>query len=1714
MRTSAFFRLLVRILLAAIVVNQPALVAQQGDAPRLPARSLFEPLRPPAGTNGSRAVTLNSSASATSTAIAVEGLAAGMARRTAPTLATRTKAPIVGRKLGDQALTFVENQGQWDDSVRFQLRSGAKTLWLTKTGVVFDALRANSDQDHATQRSAAPTALSPTDRTGYQRLVFSEEFVGARSSPTVEAAALRLGRYNYLGGGDSTKWRTDAQGYGSVIYRNVWDGIDVRVLGRGKNIEQEFVIQPKAALSQVQVNYRGIDKLTLAKDGSLLIHTAFGELRESKPTLYQEIAGSRVPVEGRFKLTGKTSYAFEATSYRSEYALVVDPTLLYSTYLGGGATDEGNAIAVDAAGSAYVTGITCSSNFPTTPSSLGIPPSTCWTSFVTKLSPFGDSLEYSTYLGSQARAYAIAVNSAGEAYVAGGNAISSSYGYPYSFPTTSNAFQTGCYDSTFLTKLNAQGSDILYSTCLGVGLGGIYGQGAHGLALDQTGRAYITGSAGAGIPTTAGAFQGQVAFHNASNAFVTIFDPSASGGASLVYSTYLGGDNGAVFQLFDYVEGGAAVAVDSAGMIYITGTTRSFNFPVTPGAFLTSLPGRSCYPQRNDRCPSGFIAKLDPTAWGPSSLIYSTFLGGAPGAVPSAISIDSVGNAYVTGLTGLWFTNPGPAFPFPTTPGAYQTNPLASGVNTFVTKLNSAGNGLIYSTFLGPGGPDYGTGIAVDISGDAYVTGYTESPNFPTTSDAFQAASPNSRFFQGFITKFNDIGSALLYSSYLGGATRDTTATGISVDTIGDAYVVGTTGATDFPVSTLAFQHVFGGGVGDAFVSKFPLGSLGLSTDHGGNTGDVTLTISGSGILSGSSAKLVCSGQEILAVNNTISPDTKSLTAMFDLAGAVVGQCTVVVTRPDGNMITVRQQFTIEQGGAPQVWVDIISRPTFRPGTEQTIYLLYGNTGNTDAFGVPVTATIPLGVAVNLKFTLTPPPSVLGVTPPNWSQVSPVVQTPTSQLIPLFLPVIPAGQTGSLAIGLTVPPGTPGHTPINLGVSANAPYFSSLSNPVQAFSQSANCALSLAGTAMNVLGIFLPTSCALGAALAAQNIYFTFIQNATQGNVATVGSGLQLLWSVVMALANCASYAIGFQAAIQAASAAYSLYQTVLACAPIAQRLLQAQAVTAGDPNFLIGPSGAGSSKWTAAGVPLHYLIGFENEADASAPAQRVVVINPIDENSDLDTLQLIAINLMGIEVPLSVPLSPGTGVNRFTGLLDLRPNQNLLVTIDVKLNTATRLLTWTFTSIDPSTGEPPVDVLAGFLLPGGQGTLVFSVKAKHGVFTGTEIRDQASVVFDALAPIPTAVWVNTIDGLSPVSSVSALPTTEETTFTLQWAGSDVGSDIQDFSVFVSDNSGPFIAFQTNTVATSAMFTGQTGHSYAFYSIARDLVGNVEGAKTAAEATTQVVTGDTTPPVIFPNISGTLGNNGWYMSNVTVSWNASDPESGIAASSGCNPTTLTADTAGVTLTCGATNGVGLTSSMPVTIKIDKTPPSITGARTPGPNANGWNNTPVTVSFQCSDGLSGLAPGSPRPPTVLSAEGTGQFVTGTCQDLAGNTASATVGALNIDLTPPTVTCVASPSGLWPPNNLLVPISVAVNVTDALSGPGGFSLLSATSSEPDSGAGDIQGFAIASASTTGLLRAQRLDSGHGRVYTLGYTGSDRAGNTASCKTTVTVPHDQGK
>jgi hypothetical protein len=1379
---------------------------------------------------------------------------------------------------GLNSISFIENRGQFDPRVRFQVRAKGKTLWLTDDGIEFDILRSKAPPQ-VNDRSPLQASHSPEQT---DRLVFAETFISPNGRPVIEARAPRPGTFNYFIGNDPAKWRTDVRAYSELLYHDVWPGIDFRLAASGSDLEQEFVVRPGADLGKVSVAYQGIERLQVAADGSLIVRTAFGELRESKPRAYQEVARKRTPAQGRFVLLGQSTYSFAVDSYRSEYTLVVDPTLLYSTYLGGSLYDVGQGIAADAAGNAYITGITESTDFPvtsgafqTTCPSPGCPLS----AFVTKLSALGIPI-YSTYLGSTTGrdfGNGIAVDSAGEAYVTG---IANE-----GFPTTSNAYDPFCAASAFLTTLNVAGNALLYSSCFN---GGGYGQG-NGVAVDASGNAYVTGVTQGGIATTPNAYQPNISpcadprcplpGHQA--AFVSVVNPAASGVASLIYSTYLGGGNS---------EAGNAIAADAYGNVYVGGLTYGSQFPVTANAFQTAYKPGSCTCGGSGVCPcsNGFLAKLNPNVAGAAGLIYSSYLGGHSGTdgnfgdSVNSLAVDNSGCAYATGYTG--------SSDFPVTAGAFQTSPASM---VFVTKMNAGGSGLVYSTFLTG---QYGYGIAVDAFGNAYVAGGSNG-GFSVTAGAFQSSPGGGG--DAFLAELNATGSGLIYGSYLGGSQPDG-AQSVAVDPVGDAYVTGATLSYDFPITPFAFQPVHRGTAQDAFVAKFPLGAPGTLSisavvpNAAGNAGTVSPEILGAGFHAGATATLNCSGQSaIVGSNLNVGTGGRLFNVTFSLTETLPGKCDVVVTNPDTTSATLSQSFTVQQGGAPNIEASLIGVAQSHPDVSSTgaaYFLTVSNTGSVDSGALVI---VPV----------TPPFSLTSVNPPGVTNLAGLTAGSEAMWSATLL------AAGSSQVFTSTATAT------GLSSLSAAGPFTASDSVVPTIAQGAYACCIAQG------GVLFAPSCLLYS----ERIRFDCPQacvNCLDGTTTCVGD----IQSCQSDLTSCnlrAAALLELNCALQNCPQG-----SCIGSSPV-------QVVSPSDPNSLTGPPGVGGQRWMAGAQALTYGVSFGNEPTATAPAQQVAVTQPLGANVNLSTLSLPSITIPSGSSSVQVPVPPGSfnpaaGVNEFTSNVDLRPTQSLLVGVDAKLNPAAQTLTWTFTSIDPTTGMPPLNPLVGFLSPGTGASVSFSVTPTAGLGTGTQVAEQATVVFDANAPINTPTWVNTIDNTPPVSHVSALPSASSCpNFRVGWSGSDVGSGVQGFTIYSSDNGGPFVAWLSNTTAAAGTFTGTAGHAYSFYSIATDLTGNVEAAKTSAEASTSVTVAGTCGP---PSLSAQMLNVA--QSGTTVTANLQLTNTGFTAAQAVNINQVTLRSLGGTGTVTLTSptlplaagslAVGASTAVPITFNVPST----------------------------------------------------------------------------------------------------------------------------------------------------------------------------------------------
>ncbi len=771
-------------------------------------------------------------------------------------LVAATPAGRTHAALANLALSFEPNLGQVDPRVKFFSRGRGYTLILTK--------------DQAILRIERPMAKN-------ENALVRLRLVGAKLDAEVTGRDELPGKANYFLGNDPKKWRTNVPTYAKVRYHDVYPGVDLEYYGSPSaqgQLEYDFLVAPGADPSAIalQVGAAREPRLRIDAGGDLMIPAHRGEIRFHKPLIYQRDAGSslvadhRSLVQGRYILDARNRIRFLLGPYDHSKPLVIDPVLSYSTYLGGSDMDYAYGIAVDASGNAYVTGYTASVDFPVVNAAQISPgggscsedgtATPCFDAFVSKLNSTGTALVYSTYLGGsdEDQGAAIAVDSSGHAYVAG-------YTYSTNFPVQ-NALQpnnAGGVDA-FVTELSPNGASLVYSTYWGGSLDDV----GTGIAVDSNGNAYLSGyTESTNYPVTSGALQTTYG-KGAHNGFVVKFN---SGGTQVGYSTYLGGSGD------DYIY---AAAVDSAGDAYVTGATNSTNFP-SLNAFQPKLAGGECG-GNTFACYDAFAAKLNPAG---SALIFSTYLGGTGSDYGYAIALDRSANAYLTGYTTS--TN------FPTTSGAFERT-FSGGYDVFVTKLNSSGSTLGYSTYLGGGGTQVAYGIAVDSNGSAYATGYNYGGSFPTANPV---QSHNAGIYDAFVSVLNPAGSSLLFSTYLGGS-QDDFGRGIALDSSGNVYVTGATFSTDFPTTSGAFEPSYMGGPYDAFVTMYnaPAIPLVAISPSSYNFGNQTLGTASSP----QAIDLTNNGGAVLTISNITASGDFSQTNNCGSSLALGASCTISAT--------------------------------------------------------------------------------------------------------------------------------------------------------------------------------------------------------------------------------------------------------------------------------------------------------------------------------------------------------------------------------------------------------------------------------------------------------------------------------------------------------------------------------------------------------------------------------------------------------------------------------------------------------------------------------------------------------------------------------------------------------------------------------------------------------------------------------------------------
>lgn len=786
---------------------------------------------------------------------------------------TAVNGSRIAASYGQVPLSFEPNLGQSGSNVQFLSRGSGYSLFLTPGEAVLSLERKSTTADSAMRG----------DHAGISTDVLRMQLLGASPTAVLMGLDPQPGVTSYFIGNDPKKWHTGIPTYGKVNYASIYPGIDLVFYGNQRQLEYDFVVRPGGDSSRIVWCLRGA-RPHLDEDGSLELRTpgseSEGAVRFLAPVAYQVIDGQHRPVSVSYAVEDQ-KVGFALGEYDRSQALIIDPILSYFSYLGGtGADFIGNAgpgevgsagpeptqaVGIDAQGNLYVGGSTTSTDFPVVspvlPRTTKINTSETW-AFVSKFSPDGSKLLYSTYLGGSTggndAVYALAVDLTGNVYATGTAGTND-------FPVTAGAFQTLCAphrdnntgnavaictfntgngnysQNAFALKLNPTGSALLYSSFLG-GYGATWGTG---IAVDSIGRAYVTGAAGATLcggdvftygaqyecfPTTANAVMSDIGGGNSIDmAFMTVFNASGTG---LVYSTLFGDTQGTVSVAgagcttdCGALTRGTSIALDPSGNIYIGGFTVSSHLLLTPGAFNTTGSGPN---PGNPNAVSasgglGYVAKFSALTSSGTSLLYSTYFGGGQGVGGGGdvggLAAEAAGNAYIAGETH--------APDFPATSGAFQTqcdvNEPATFCNQdgYVAKLNPTGTAIVWATYLGNGSnaPMYFLGpIALDSAQNVYVEGQGIGA-LPLGGGT--ASTLNSSPYV-YVAKFNSTGSQVLFGAAVAGPGNGSEhAGGLALDPTGAIYVGGSMGSGGTYVGTTgAFQTAYAGGGSDGFVAK------------------------------------------------------------------------------------------------------------------------------------------------------------------------------------------------------------------------------------------------------------------------------------------------------------------------------------------------------------------------------------------------------------------------------------------------------------------------------------------------------------------------------------------------------------------------------------------------------------------------------------------------------------------------------------------------------------------------------------------------------------------------------------------------------------------------------------------------------------------------------------------------------------------------------
>jgi len=814
-------------------------------------------------------------------------------------------------------LSFEANDGQADTSTKYIAHGKGYSLSLTETGA---QIALNGARLH-------PKPEAHNKQTNMPATVINMTLAGANRHAQVLGKAKLPGTVSYFRGPGMSATVEHVDPFERVQYYDIYPGTDMVYYGNQGQLEYDFIVKPGADPHRINMAFTGADAVTINDAGGLTLFTGGGNLEQHKPVIYQNIDGVRHSIAGRYVKCGAHNVTFSIGEYDHSAPLIIDPILSYSSFVGGSAWDEGHAIAVDKDGNAWITGATYVNGDRDI--------------LVAKLNAAGTAVLWSGIFGGPDRddGNAIAVDAAGNAYVTG------------SF-TAPDAMFPDIYDDQqlFVLKIDSTGN-VIYSYAQS----GSGEDNGYAIAVDNLGYTYVAGSASGGHAVGFPIVNGLSTYGGFGDGIVMVLDPN---GQNIVYSTYLGGPN---------LDAARGIALDPKGFIYVTGNTGG-GFPITNGAYQKQYGGD---------VGDVFVTKINPTKVGMASIVYSTYIGSDDYDGGSAIAVDDTGCAYITGSTNAT----GFSVPYPTTAGSFQPGwgggncnpggnfyPCADAV---VSKLNAAGSALVYSTYLGGVGTDYGSGIVVDGNHNAVVTGYCLG-FFPVVNSLQNYGGGS----DAFVTKFNAAGTGVTYSTFLGGS-GDEHSIGIARDIKGAIYVAGYTASADYPTTPGAFHTAYSGN-NDPFVTK-------ISEPPAPSVASVTLAPATVGSGSFSTGTITMSGPVTAATTITLtSANTAAATlpaaaivsagassATFTVTAKSVAANTVVTISAAGGGVTKTANLTI----TPPTLTAFAMAPAVVPGGASSVGTVFFSvpvaaattvtlaSGNAAAAQIPASIIVPAGSA-------------------------------------------------------------------------------------------------------------------------------------------------------------------------------------------------------------------------------------------------------------------------------------------------------------------------------------------------------------------------------------------------------------------------------------------------------------------------------------------------------------------------------------------------------------------------------------------------------------------------------------------------------------------------------------------------------------------------------------------------------------------------------